>query len=92
MALKEISFANRGRAAWVVAAVVFLLAAGGWMLSRATDGPALTVGVPAASAPRVPEARIGGPVTALAFDAQAQQLAVAREDATVFVLAVPAQP
>jgi hypothetical protein len=29
MALKEISFANRGRAAWVVAAVVLLLAAGG---------------------------------------------------------------
>jgi len=38
------------------------------------------------------EARIGGPVTALAFDERAQQLAVAREDATVFVLTVPARP
>ena len=45
MALKDISFANRGRAAWVVAAVVLLLAAGGWMLSRATNGPALALQV-----------------------------------------------
>lgn len=38
------------------------------------------------------EARMGGPVTALAFDERAEQLAVARDDAMVFVLTVPARP
>lgn len=46
---------NRVRAASVVAAVVLLLAGGGWLLSSATDDPALTVGEPAASAPRMLE-------------------------------------
>lgn len=55
MASRESSIAGRGRAAWVVAAVVLSFAVGGWMLSRTTDRSALPVAAPSASTPHALE-------------------------------------